>query len=187
MSGAFLVSYIVLWILVVVLGVAVFALYHHFGELYLNSRDGRVNQGPEAGKALEPLITSTPEGPLIVPDGAAAVLAFMEIGCLLCSDLRYHLREYADENDNVRVIAIVGGARDAIAEFAAPMREHVTVIPDADGRITRGYGIAVFPFALAIDAAGIVRSKDIVNKKDSVERLGLAATGARDYVEEGSR
>lgn len=187
MSGPFIVSYIALWILVVILGVAVFALYHHFGQLYLNSPDGRVNQGPEAGKALEPLIARTPGGPLSLPDGTATVLAFMEIDCLLCSDLRYHLRQYAAENHDVRVIAIVGGEADAISEFAIPMGERVTIVPDVGGKITSGYGVAVFPFAVAIDPSGIVQAKDIVNKRAAVERLGLAATGARDHGEEGSQ
>jgi peroxiredoxin len=186
-SGAFWASYIALWVAVIVLSVAVFALYHHFGQLYLNSPDGRVNQGPEAGKALEPFVATTDTGRLNVPDGTATVLAFMEVGCLLCSDLRHHLRTYAMENRDVRVIAVVGGKPDEIDEFAAPMREHVAVVSDVGGKITSGYGVAVFPFAVAIDPGGVVRAKDIVNKRDSVERLGLAAVGSRDHREEGSQ
>ena len=49
MSGPLLGSYIALWILVAVLSVAVFALYHHFGQMYLNSREGRETQGPDLG------------------------------------------------------------------------------------------------------------------------------------------
>jgi ketosteroid isomerase-like protein len=184
MSGAFLASYVVLWVAVVVLSVAVFALYHHFGQLYLKSADGRVDQGPKAGKTIRPLEAETTRGRLNVPDGTATVMAFMETDCVLCADLRHSLRTFAEENQDVRVIAVVGGERDAIRNFATSLGDRVAVVHDVGGKITRRYGIAVFPFAVAIDASGIVRMKDIVNERNAVERLAHAALAAAELGEE---
>jgi hypothetical protein len=52
MTGPLLVSYAALWIVVIVMAIA---LYHHFGEMYLNSREGRQNQGPDVDSELKPL------------------------------------------------------------------------------------------------------------------------------------
>ena len=37
-------TYIALWLLVVVLAVGVYALYYHFGEMYLTSPEGRATK-----------------------------------------------------------------------------------------------------------------------------------------------
>lgn len=48
----FWVTYVALWLLVIVLAAAVFFLYRHLGLMLLNSREGRAAQGPELYERL---------------------------------------------------------------------------------------------------------------------------------------
>ena len=49
MSEALLVSYAALWALVLAIAVGLLALYRHFGEMYLTSREGRVTEDRDRG------------------------------------------------------------------------------------------------------------------------------------------
>ena len=58
MSEALLVSYAALWALVLAIAVGLLALYRHFGEMYLTSREGRVTQDPRSRRHSRPPVSS---------------------------------------------------------------------------------------------------------------------------------
>jgi hypothetical protein len=171
-SGFVLVSFVVLWILVVVLSVAVFALYHYFGQVYLNSREGRENQGPESGKPFPQAISNDLRGQRapLVRDGPA-VVAFVDVECKLCAELLPDLGAFADDATDVDVVAVVAGPPPSVAQFTRRLSTRVAVFPDARGALGTGYGVAVLPFLVTVDGEGIVRAKGVVNDRDDLERV----------------
>ncbi|MGH2442582.1 MAG: hypothetical protein ACRDFX_05410 [Chloroflexota bacterium] len=91
-------SYVALWIVVAVQFLATFALYHHFGQMYLGSEKGRDAQGPKVESRFKPLDTWDIVGhPVVLPvPGAAAITLFTSTSCPLCDKLRPQLRSFAD-------------------------------------------------------------------------------------------
>lgn len=167
MSTLFLVSYVLLWALVFVLCVAVFALYHHFGQMYLNQE--RHRQGPATDLPLpETMLVDSTGTRVTVPSGERTLIAFLETDCRLCDELRPALSTFAD---STRVIAVVGGDHDSIVDFTKGLSANVIRVADPRGTVTKQFSIGAFPFALLVDNAGIVRSKGIVNNAAGLESL----------------
>ena len=172
MPDPYLISHILLWGVVVVLAIAVFALYQHFGEMYLNSPAGREGQGPALDEPLPRAHARDLEGePVELPAATETLLTFMEVDCKLCRELRGALVEFAERRASTTAIAVVGGAAREVAEFATRLDGSVRVVADARGRLTTRYGVGAFPFAVVVDRSGIVRRKAIVNTRAGLEAL----------------
>lgn len=186
MSGPLLASYIFLWILVVVLAVAVFALYQHFGQMYLNSELGRNDQGPPIGEQLPRMVAVDVRGtPIDLPRGANTLLAFMEVDCKLCGELRPALISFANEKPEVDVVAVVAGRAAEVEKFGRTLSEHVSVVADPAGRLTTRFGVGAFPFAMRVDNSGIVKLKALVNGRAGLDALEAASNGtAADHGRE---
>jgi hypothetical protein len=171
-SGFVLVSYVVLWALVVVLSVGVFALYHYFGQVYLNSREGRESQGPESGKPFPHTVaTDLRDGRAPLVRRLPAAVAFLDVECKLCAELLPDLGAFADDATDVGVVAVVAGRPSSVGEFTRRLSKRVDVFPDPRGTLGTGYGVAVLPFLVTVDGEGVVRAKGIVNDRDDVERI----------------
>ncbi len=172
-----LVSLILLWIVVLVQGIGLFALYHHFGQMYLNSREGRATQGPEVGSSLKaknlPVDVAGNAGRLPIPNRPTLIL-FTSTTCKVCEKLREVLLTWVPGRSDVEVLLLCGGGRRAVAEWARNLVEDVRVVPDPSYGVAAHFGVGLTPFALAIDASGIVRSKMIVNDVHGLEALADA-------------
>jgi hypothetical protein len=183
-SGFVLVSYVVLWIVVVVLCVAVLALYHHFGQVYLNSREGREDQGPESGKPFPAVVArGFRDGRVPLVRRWPAVVAFMDVECNLCAELLGDLGTFAGDATDVSVVAVVAGPPPSVADFTRGLPERVDVFPDPSGVLSTGHGVAVLPFLVTVDAQGIVRAKGIVNDHGDLERLASSIREPAKVVE----
>jgi AhpC/TSA family len=183
LSGPLIASYAVLWALVLVLSVAVFALYHHFGKMYLGSREGRQSQGPEQGKRLAHVAARTIRGDSIelpLADEAAVVL-FADTTCKLCDSLRPDMRRFAEASDDVRLLVVCGGdSEEAIAKWAAEIREEVPVVLDVRQKLTTRYAVGITPFMVAVGDDGVVQAKGLVNDYDGFVFYAQMALEARE-------
>lgn len=171
MSPFFLVSYVLLWVLVVVLLVGVFALYHHFGQMYMNTREGREAQGPKEGQALKRVEAADLGGTArILPEpGRPAVIVFGSTDCGLCEKLRPDVLRLARErDDDVQVTAVVAGHPQAVRGWAAELDGAVPVVPDPRSHITAAYGIDALPFVVTVGRDGVVRGGGIVNDHEGL-------------------
>jgi peroxiredoxin len=165
MTGPWLVSYGVLWVLVGLQLVAIFALYHHFGELYFKTPEGREAQGPKVGISLSRKdMFSLAADRVTVPDlGASTVLVFASTKCPLCSRLRPDLAEFARESREVRTLVICSGDREAVEKWATELDGAVPVIPDPGHHLAMSYDVSILPYCVGIDDAGVVRSAGLIN------------------------
>ncbi|WP_433346853.1 redoxin family protein [Microtetraspora malaysiensis] len=181
MNTLFVISYVVLWVLVVVLAGAVFALYHHFGQMYMTSPEGRVAHGPEEGSLFPALDTKDLDGEVVTlpAQDRPFIAVFASTGCTLCGALRSVLRKFAAEHPDVLVVVICDGHPRAVREWAGDLASAVRVIPDPRGRIAARYEIGLTPFSVAVSHDGRVRSRGIVNGLDGLE---LAAHEAANQL-----
>jgi hypothetical protein len=172
MPESFVATYVVLWILVAVLAGAVFALYHHFGQMYLNSEEGRESQGPAIDEALSYEDITDVRGERVpLANGCPTLLAFMEVGCRLCSRLRPALVDFAGRRADIDVVAIVGGDAADVTNFAQELSAPVHVVADPRSRLLTKLGVGVFPFAVLVDEGGVVRRKAMVTGEGGLAAL----------------
>jgi len=89
-TGLLVVSNIVLWMLVILEALALFALYQHFGEMYLTTREGRQSQGPSVGSPLKRVDATDISGVArgLPTQSRPAFLLFASTSCPLCERLR---------------------------------------------------------------------------------------------------
>ena len=147
MTGTFwIVSYIALWIAVVVLGISVVALLRQIGLLHLRVAPMGVNfagEGPELD-APAPNI-----GRDWRTDGLSLV-AFTSATCELCADLHPGLVRLAAAERDLDLVTL-DGQRDASA-FAS-------------------FSVRSTPYVVAVDADGVVRARGVANTLDQVEEM----------------
>lgn len=180
MSGWWLVSYLVLWVLVVVLAVVVVALARQVGTLHLRlGPRGALevdDEGPTIGEAPEPADVLDLAGRRVTVGGPGPgqLILFVSPGCPVCREVL----------PGVGAAARMGGVS-------------AVVVSDGEGPETAGNGSAVpvvwepalgerydvpgTPYAVVVDETGMVRAKGTVNNLEQLE--GLVETAGRRRLE----
>ena len=148
MTGSvWIVSYVVLWATVVVLGVAVIALLRQIGVLHTRVAPMGVHFAGEGPELDEP----APEVDGVRYDGAPiTVLAFTSPTCELCQKLKPALARIDQTYDDVRVHVVDNGDRPEV--------------------FTR-FRVRSTPYLVAVDAEGVVRSRGVANTGDQAEEM----------------
>lgn len=197
MTEALLVSNLVLWALVVVLGVVVVALTRQIGLLHERIAPVgalAVGQGPEVGDTAPSLSVPTLAGDALQIGGAAdhrTLLFFLSPTCPVCKTLLPTLDRIAREQARVPGAALrVVHASDGTPE------EHETFVRDhrlpADAYVLSQdlglrFEVSKLPYAVLIDAEGVVRARGIVNTREHVESLfeaeRLEVGSLQDYAQ----
>lgn len=160
----FEVSYAVLWILVLVLGAAVFALYHHFAELYLASREGRASQGPEVGSSINRLRLANGRD-YELQRGQPTLVLFTATTCKICDKLRADISQFAARRPDIAIDVLCAGSGREVSDWARALPTRVRVFGDRGYRAAASLGIGMTPFVVGVDAAGTVRVKGLVNEE----------------------
>ncbi|GII97103.1 TlpA family protein disulfide reductase [Sinosporangium siamense] len=169
MSTAFGVSYVLLWVLVVVLAVALFGLYHHFGQLYLVHPKHRAAQGPPDNDWLRPLEVNDLHGrQVVLPLPTSMVVLFMATDCSICSGLRGELNRVADDRVDLSLVVICAGSDRMVRSWADGLTHEITVIADTKKRIAADYNIDLLPFYVAVGADGVIRGKGLVSSPEGL-------------------
>lgn len=190
MSELLLISHVVLWMAVLIETIALLALYHHFGEMYLNSREGRASQGPELGSRPKSVEVQDVSGVNVqLPASEVrSLIVFATTDCELCGKLREDLRHFAVNRPDVRPLVVCAGDEDEVSRWAGGLDEFVTVVPDRGHKIAARYGVGITPFCVGVDEGGTVLTKGIVNDLQGLESaadqtLSEQKTYSRQMVE----
>jgi methylamine dehydrogenase accessory protein MauD len=187
MSGWWLASYVILWVVVVVLAILVLALARQVGTLHLRlgprgalEVDG---EGPPLGEAPEPADASDLGGRTITVGGPgqAQLVLFVSPGCPVCREVLPSLPAAARVGKMAPVVVVDASEPEARGLYGADRLEAPVVA--AEGLAER-YGIPGTPYAVALDVLGVVRAKGTVNNLEQME--GLVDT-ARRRLEEAVR
>lgn len=180
MSGWWMVSYVVLWCLVVTLAVVVVALARQLGTLHLRiGPTGALesdDEGPPIGEAPVPIAAVDTEGrPATIGGPAEAqLLLFVSAGCRMCAEVA----------PGLKAAARAGGLMPYLIAENEHGNEHDRLGLSRYGartvhstEIFSSYEVPGTPFAVVLDSYGIVRAKGTVNNLEQME--GLVDTAGR--------
>jgi methylamine dehydrogenase accessory protein MauD len=195
MMDALIVSNLLLWVLVCVLGLVIVALTRQIGLLHERIAPVgalAVERGPAVGELAPELFVENLEGqPVRIggqdADQARTLLFFLSPTCPVCATLLPTLeRMVRDRPTQTRVVHASDGPPD---EHEAFCREKG--IARSDYVLSRDLGmhfeVSKLPYAVLIDAGGTIRAKGLVNTREHVEslfeaeRLGVASL--QEYLE----
>jgi len=178
MSDALAVSNAALWVIVVVLALVVLALARQVGLLH--ARLGPVGAlalagGPQPGEAAPVLELEDFAGRRMAIGGTDAagrstLLVFVAPSCPVCRTLLPALRSLAKRERSLRIVLASDGPR---AEHEAFVREQALaelgyVLSQALGL---AYRVPRLPWAVLVDANGVLRSQGLVNSREHLESL----------------
>lgn len=166
MTGSvWMVSYIMLWLAVLVLGVTVVALLRQIGVLHLRVAPMGVHfagEGPELDQPAPIIDLDVDYG-----ESDLTLLAFTSPTCEICASLKPDLERLEGHYDEIRLRFV--GHEDDPRSFAE-------------------FNVRSTPYLVAIDGTGIVRSRGVANTIDQVEEMlaeviaGVTVAGARAEV-----
>ena len=176
---ALVVSNVLLWLLVVALALTVAALARQIGILHervapagaMSSRDG-LKIGEEApafdlvdyvGRPVR--VGGEREG------GRSQLVFFLSATCPVCKTLLPTLERVArDEEGGVDLVLASDGPAEEHADFVAEhdLTRHAYVL---SGELGRAFQVAKLPYAVLLDASGVLRAKGLVNTREHLESL----------------
>jgi len=179
MEGAWLVSYLVLWLLTALLGVVVLAHSRLLGLLHyrLGPAGARpLADGPELGSVVTRLEGRTLDGALwsyAFPSPREVLAVFVSPQCQTCNSLLPHVKDFARSHAEVDLLLISTlddpGMNGAYAAFSGLDMARLTYILGA--RQAEALAIEGTPYAVALDADGVVRNKGLVNNYEHLSGL----------------
>jgi methylamine dehydrogenase accessory protein MauD len=182
MSGPWLISYVVLWAVVLFQGVVIFVVLRQLGQMYLGTAQGVARDGLAVGERAPDFTLPNVEGGLISLSGSLPLLAvFGSPSCAPCRGLIPDLNAFARERrGELNVLFLSRGDVEENRRFAAELDVRVPLAILSDGALADRYKARVTPFAFVIDADGIVRAKGLANNRDHLETLARMAKDERD-------
>jgi methylamine dehydrogenase accessory protein MauD len=178
--GWWAASYLVLWMLVIVLSVIVVALARQIGTLHMRlGPRGALeidDEGPPLGEAPEAREVSDVGGSAVTLGGPGPqqLILFVSPGCGVCEQVLPALPALARNGQLVPYV--VTDVDNTEAELAFGSRNIPAPLISAPDLIQR-YNVPGTPYVVITDRLGIVRAKGTVNNLEQVE--GLVDTARR--------
>lgn len=167
-----------LWIVVVVLVFVVVALARQIGILHERIAPAgalHLPKGLRVGEAAPVIEATDIEGRRLEigrarQDGRATLVAFVSPTCPVCKSLLPVLRSMRRREREVEVILASDGEREEQLRFiAAESLEEFPYVLSAQLGMT--WGASRLPYAVLIDAGGVVRATGLVNTREHLESL----------------
>ncbi|HEX2295493.1 MAG TPA: hypothetical protein VHN37_09310 [Actinomycetota bacterium] len=180
MEGWWAVSYVVMWVLLIVLSVVVVALARQIGTLHLRlGPRGALevdDEGPPLGEAPPPEETTDAQGRTarIGGPGEAQLLLFVSPGCHLCEQVLPSLPVVARKHELAPYVLSDVDADEIASQYE---RRRLGARAVSANLIAQRYRIPGTPYVVVLDRLGVVRAKGTVNNLEQLE--GLVETGAR--------
>ena len=193
MISALVISNVLLWVVVLVLSAIVVALARQVGVLH--ERVAPVGalataEGPAVGDAapqFDLVDVGGREWTLGGERDVATLLFFMSPTCPVCKTLLPTVERVVGREAAVSLMLASDG----------PIEEHRTFVQEhaldrfpyiLSPELGRAFQVAKLPYAVLIDAAGVVRAKGIVNTREHVESLfeasGLGVASIQEYLDQ---
>jgi methylamine dehydrogenase accessory protein MauD len=179
-TEALAVSNAMLWVVVLALLVAVFALARQIGVLYERIAPMgalMIDSGPKVGEA-SPLFTLTDLAKRPVNIGApslqSTLLFFLSPTCPVCKKLLPILKSAAQSERRWLSIVLASdgerGEHDAFVDRAELSRFPYVLSTE----LGMTYHVSKLPYAVLLDERGVVRAKGLVNSREQLESLFTA-------------
>jgi methylamine dehydrogenase accessory protein MauD len=180
MSGVWLASYIVLWVVVLVLAFLLAGALRQLGLMQLRLGDDPgaliTDSGLERG-AQAPDFTAieSESGELVTLSEMIAkprVLVFASPGCLSCRELIPGLNEVRKtRKGEFDFLVVCRGDVESCQGFGRMNRLEAPMVVDTNGQIEKEYQVTLTPFAYLLDHEGNVVIRGIANDWRQLESL----------------
>jgi len=180
MLQALIVSTVVLWLLVLVLAVVVYALMRQIGVLHERVFPAgalTTLRGPAVGEPIGARQLVAWSGAAITLGDPAApgstLVLFVAPRCPICSTLLPYLHSVCRAEaggEPLQLLLVSDGDAQAQAEF---IRRH-GIDPDRyvlSARLGAEFMVDKLPYALLVDERGVLRAKGLVNSREHLESL----------------
>lgn len=180
MTEALVVSNLLLWVLVAVLGAVVVALVRQIGLLHERIAPAGAlmqRQGPEVGTKAPQVEVRDLDGRALTLGGAGprTLLFFLSPTCPVCGTLLPTLRRVVhDESNALRLVLASDGDLEQDHRRFVQERGLAEVPYVLSTELGLAYQVAKLPTAVLIDEDGIVRARGLVNSREHLESLFLA-------------
>ncbi|MGE0859963.1 MAG: methylamine dehydrogenase accessory protein MauD [Gammaproteobacteria bacterium] len=180
MNEALVVAVAVLWVLVIALVIAVFALARQIGVLYERVAPMgalTIDDGPKVGDLAPAFNLTALDGKKVqvgAPGAFSTLLFFLSPTCPVCKKLLPVLRSIAqDEAKWLRVVLASDGDEAKQRSFyeKAALGEFPYVLSTDLGM---AWKVAKLPYAVLTDEQGRVRAKGLINSREQLESLFTA-------------
>ena len=179
MTDALLASHLALWGVVLALAATVLALARQIGVLHERIAPVgalALGSGPKVGEAAPRVAVATLSGTTLglgdaSQEGRSTCLFFLSPTCPICKTLLPALHSViAREDPTLRLVYASDGPLDEHRSFA---REHG--LDAASYVLSTELGLAhrvgKLPYAVLVDAAGVIRAQGLVNTREHLESL----------------
>lgn len=187
MNGFFYVSYVAMWLLLLVEGILIVLLYRHIGVQALGTADGIQRDGLSIGEIAPPVSGLTQTGERVVwpqrPE-RARLLLFVAPECAPCARvLPYitHLQTAAPAGAGLTMLAVVAGQPVAAAQLAEKFALTFPCLAEEGTGTADRYRVRVTPFAFIIGADGRVLAKGLCDSPARLRDL-LVAGGVHEAI-----
>jgi methylamine dehydrogenase accessory protein MauD len=180
MASTLVISNILLWLVVLGLGLLVLSLARQVGILHERiSPAGALmvaNQletgAPVPTYALEALDGRQVEIGSANTDSRRTLLYFLSPTCPICSSLLGVVRDLADSDSALDVILMSDGPAAEHEKYRARKTRVIGDFPYVLSEdVGRAFGVAKLPYAVLIDAKGLLVAHGLVNTREHLESL----------------
>jgi methylamine dehydrogenase accessory protein MauD len=166
---------VVFWVAVVGLAVVVLGILRQITPVLERAAAhpgalGPGNQGPPVGDPIPHFSVRDTAGELVDEQslrGQPALLLFLSVGCGPCEQLAAELRR-ADLGALARQLIIVTRP-DGPRVLGIP--DGLRVVTEASDEVTGPLAVMGLPFAIAVDANGIVKGAQVPNTVEHIDRM----------------
>jgi methylamine dehydrogenase accessory protein MauD len=192
MLTALVISTIFGWVVILALVVAVLALARQVGVLHMRvAPAGALTTagGPSVGAKSGPIPAQTLDGVAVsvggpAPGSALRLLMFVSATCPLCKNLIPMAKSFARDE---RVQLIFVGDDTPQNQHAMIERHGLDGYQFINGPdVGQAYAVGKLPFAVLLDADGVILSKGLVNSREHLESLIIAhemgVHSVQDYI-----
>lgn len=192
MMTALIASQVMSWILLLVVGLALLALARQVGVLHMRVAPAGALMtagGIGTGDQSAAIGARTVDGTMLMIGGPAKgaslrLLLFVSAQCPLCKAMVPMAKSFAHAE---RVALTFVGDDDPAAQRAMIAQHGLEAYPFVNGpEVGQAFGVAKLPFAVLLDAEGVVLSKGLVNSREHLESLIIAhemgIASVQDYL-----
>jgi len=178
-SGVWLASYIVLWLVVLLLGFLLAGALRQLGLLQLRLGDDPgaliTDTGLERGTdAPDFTALDAASGERVSLSDLTAVprmLVFASPGCLSCRELIPGLNEVRKTRGDWDFVVVCRGDLESCRRFGRMNGLEAPMVVDTTGQIEKDYAVTLTPFAYVVDHEGRVVIRGLANDWRQLESL----------------
>jgi methylamine dehydrogenase accessory protein MauD len=184
MNTLWLVSYVILWGIVLATSFLLFGTLRSLGLLQWRLDELDATRPVRKGREGLPLGVRAPDfelpsaagGNVALRDftGHQRLLVFTQSGCGPCHDVAPELNRIHDKGE-LQVLVVNNGEGDDARDWATATRARFPVLGQEKFSVSKRYEVFATPFAFLIDEQGIVRSKGIAGSRQYLSYV-LAGT-----------